>query len=533
VSRGATFVLALVMLAAGAAGGYWYATRGSSATVAVPTPSAPTPATTKPERKILYYRNPMGLADTSTVPKKDPMGMDYIPVYEGEEADAGGNGQIKISVDKVQKLGVRAEPAAMRSLGKVVQAVGRVEVDERRVFAVAPKFEGWVERLHVNATGQPVSKGQPLFDVYSPELVSAQREYAIANDAATALQRAAPETQQSMKRLAESSLARLKNWDVSDDQIRDLAQSEQARRTLTFRSPVGGIVTEKKALQGMRFMPGEMLYQIADLSSVWVIADIYEQDIAAIRQGSKAKVVISAYPDKVFEGRITYVYPMLKPETRTIPVRIELPNPGQILKPAMFAQVELAALDKGKVLTVPNSAVIDSGTRRIVLVQVGEGRFEPREVTLGTRNEEYAQVVSGVKEGEAVVTSANFLIDAESNLKAAVSGFGTSATSSTPSAAGAITTTSVGNKAEGTVKAVDPATATVTIAHGPVETLKWPAMEMEFKAANSALLASMKPGSAIAFEFVERQPGEWVITKISPAAKPKPAAGGTGQPHAH
>jgi len=426
---------------------------------------------------------------------------------------------------------VRSEPAAMRSLDKVVKAVGRIEVDERRVFAIAPKFEGWVERLFVNATGQPVSKGQPLFEVYSPELVSAQREYAIAAEAVKALKDADDDPQAGMKRLADSSLARLKNWDISDEQVRALAQSGDARRTLTFRSPVSGIVMEKKAVQGMRFMPGDSLYQIADLSSVWVMADVYEQDIALIRTGSKAKVSISAYPDQSFEGTITYIYPTLKPETRTVPVRLEIANPRQLLKPAMFAEVELPVGGKGKVLTVPNSAVIDSGTRRIVLVQLAEGRFEPREVKLGSRTDNYVQVMGGVKEGDQVVVAANFLIDAESNLKAAISGFTAPASTAGATAGGAIESapgtkaTAVGHQAEGTVKSIDAKSGTLSVAHGPVETLKWPGMTMDFKAANSALIADLKPGAAIDFEFVERSPGEWVITKVAQRGGAAPAAG--------
>jgi len=198
----------------------------------------------------------MGLPDTSPVPKKDPMGMDYIAVYEGEEPEAG-NSQIKISVDKVQKLGVRSEPVALRALDKTISAAGRIEVDERRVYTIAPKFEGWVERLYVNVTGEPVSRGQPLFEVYSPELVSAQREYAIATQAVKALKDADASSQASMKRLADSSLMRLRNWDISDEQVQALAQTGEALRTLTFRSPVSGIVMEKKAMQGMRFMPGK------------------------------------------------------------------------------------------------------------------------------------------------------------------------------------------------------------------------------------------------------------------------------------
>ncbi len=553
----AGLLAAAVAVALGIGGGYWWGTRTLSVRPVQEASNAATPATTgaKAARKILYYRNPMGLPDTSSVPKKDAMGMDYVAVYDGDEPDTASN-LIKISVDKVQKLGVRSEPAAMRSLDKVVKAVGRVEVDERRVFAVAPKFEGWVERLFVNATGQPVSKGQPLFEVYSPELVSAQREYAIATEAVRALKDGGADPQASMQRLAEASLARLKNWDISEEQVRALAQSGEARRTLTFRSPVSGIVMEKKAVQGMRFMPGDSLYQVADLSSVWIVADVFEQDIALVKTGSQAKVSISAYPDQSFEGTITYVYPTLKPETRTVPVRLEIANHRQLLKPAMFAQVELSVGGKAKVLTVPISAVIDSGTRRIVLVQLAEGRFEPREVKLARRTDSYVEVMEGVEEGEQVVVAANFLIDAESNLKAAIGGFGHSGHGATPGAGAAApqSTTAatpnpntastargviaavpgtkspvVGHRAEGTVKAIDVKAGSLSIAHGPVETLQWPAMTMDFKAANSALLAGLQPGSGIAFEFVERSPGEWVITTITPRreavrADTKPAA---------
>ncbi len=417
--------VALVLLAAGLAAGYWWGQRETARPVdgIAPAPVAAAEAGATPSRKILYYRNPMGLPDTSPVPKKDAMGMDYLPVYEGEAPEAD-RGQIAISPGKVQKLGVRSEPATLRALDRIVAAAGRIEVDERRMFAVAPKFEGWVEALFVNATGQPVSKGQPLFEVYSPELVSAQREYAIASQAVEALKGADADPRASMQRLAESSLSRLRNWDISDEQVRLLAQTGEAKRTLTFRSPASGVVMEKKAVQGMRFMPGDTLYQIADLSSVWVIAEVYEQDIALVRTGARAAVRVDAYPDRTFEGRIAYVYPTLKPETRTVAVRLEIANPGLLLKPAMFAKVELPAGGSAKVLAVPVSAVIDSGTRQIVLVQRAEGRFEPREVKLGVRTDRYVQVLQGVEEDEQVVVAANFLIDAESNLKAAVGAFG-------------------------------------------------------------------------------------------------------------
>ena len=421
----------MALLGAVGAGSYWLGTRSAAAprqlAAAVGPASPASPASQPP--KLLYYRNPMGLADTSTTPKKDPMGMDYIPVYEGEAEEAAGGApgaapQVRIGTEKIQKLGVRVEAASMRLLGKTVRAAGRIEPDERRVYAITPKFEGYVERLHVNVTGQPVARGQALFEVYSPELVSAQREYAIAMQGTLAMKEAGPDAQASMKQLADSSLARLRNWDFSAQQVAALVKSGEATRTVTFRSPVAGIVTEKKAVQGMRFMPGDALYQVTDLSTVWVVADVFEQDIGQIKPGAMATVKVNAYPNQLFEGRISYVYPTLKAETRTVAVRLELANPRQLLKPAMFAQIELPVGGTLPVLTVPDSAVIDSGTRRIVLVQVGEGRFEPREVELGARGERYVEIVKGVRDGEQVVVAANFLIDAESNLKAAIGGLG-------------------------------------------------------------------------------------------------------------
>lgn len=509
MKQGTGIAFGVIVAALAAGGGYWVGHREAALQSQASAVTAP------PAKKILYYRNPMGLSDTSLTPKKDPMGMDYIAVYAGgaDEEPATAN-QIKISTEKVQKLGVRTEAAQMRVLDKTVRAAGRVEPDERRLYTIAPKFEGYVERLHVNVTGQPVAKGQPLFEVYSPELVSAQREYAIAVHGVEALKAAGGETQAGMTQLAESSLQRLRNWDISDEQIKALTRSETTQRTLTFRSPATGIVMEKKALQGMRFMPGEVLYQVADLSRVWVVADVFEQDIGLVKTGTKAKVTINAYPDKEFTGTVTYVYPTLKAETRTVPVRVELANPGLLLKPAMFAQVEVAVSAKAKVVTVPLSAVIDSGTRQIVLISQGEGRFEPREVKLGARSDDYVEVREGVKEGDLVVVAANFLIDAESNLKAAVGGFGVANKPAAAPAASDPAPKVAGHHAQGTVDSVDLKEGTVTLSHGPVASLKWPAMTMEFKVANASLLKDLKPGAKVNVEFVERQPGEWVITSV-------------------
>lgn len=519
MTKGTGIAVALA-LAAALGLGYWLGGRGGHEA------TAPQAAAAKAERKLLYYRNPMGLPDTSASPKKDPMGMDYIPVYEGEEAAESGSG-IVVSTEKVQKLGVRTEAAALRELSRELRAVARIEVDERRLHAVAPKFEGWIERLHVNATGQPVGRGQALAEVYSPELVSVQKEYAIAARGEQSLRDAGAEAQAGMKQLADSSLARLRNWDISDEQIARLRESGEARRTLTLRAPAAGVVMEKKAVAGMRFMPGEALYQIADLSSVWAIADVFEQDIGGVRVGQKARLRVDAYPDRVFEGTVTYVYPTLKAETRSVPVRVELANPGGLLKPAMFATLELAPAGGAKVLALPTSAVIDSGVRRVVLVQPGgdkdAGRFEPREVKLGVRAGDYVEVREGVKEGEAVVVAANFLIDAESNLKAALGGLGGSGKVSPGETAKVEKPAS--HKADGVLKAVDATAGTVSVSHEPVASLGWPAMTMDFVLANPSLVAKLQPGSPIAFEFVERKPGEWVIVKLE--------ARGAARPNAH
>lgn len=385
---------------------------------AEPHPSAETPK----KRRILHYRNPMGLPDTSPVPKKDSMGMDYIPVYADEETPGEGN-IVKISPDKVQKLGVRTAAVEQRDLVRTVRAVGLIEADERRLHTMTLKFDAYIEKLHVNATGQPVKKGQPLFELYSPDLVSAQNDYLIAKNSRSALKNAAPHTQAEMESLVQSSLERLRYWGVSEAEIRQLEREEIVRRNLVIRSPVSGVVMEKMAIAGMRAMAGDTLFKIADLSSVWVIAEVFEQELGLISSGQAVRVGLDAYPGRTFDGKVTFVYPTLNPETRTARVRIELPNPKGLLKPMMYAHVELAGTVR-PALAIPESSVLEGGRRPRVLVDRGEGRFEPRLVRLGTRGDEWVEVLEGLKAGENVVISANFLIDAESNLKSALDSFG-------------------------------------------------------------------------------------------------------------
>jgi membrane fusion protein, copper/silver efflux system len=388
------------------------------------TPTATAPAAAPGgERKILYYRNPMGLPDTSPMPKKDSMGMDYIPVY-ADEGSGTVPGTVTISPERIQMLGVRTEAASLRSIAHTVRAVGTVAADERRIGVVNPKFEGWVEKLLVNTTGQTVRRGEALLEVYSPDLVLAQREYLVARAAAADMAQADAMTRDNAKAIAAAALSRLKNWDISADQLARLQRSGTATRTLTLRAPTGGIVMDKQALEGLHFGAGDMLYRIVDLSTVWLLADVFEQDLAQIRPGQSAKITVQAYPGRIFDGRVAFVYPTVNAQTRTGKVRIEVPNPDLLLKTDMYATVEIAAAaDSATVLTVPDSAVLDTGTRQTVLVDRGNGRFEPRAVKLGARAGGYAAVLEGLRDGEKVVTGANFLIDAESNLRAALQAF--------------------------------------------------------------------------------------------------------------
>ena len=383
---------------------------------------APQPPPATGEKRVLYYRNPMGQPDTSPVPKKDSMGMDYIPVYDGEEANSSG--VVKVSPDRIQQLGVRSEPVEMRKLAQTVQSVGSVQADERRLFVVNTKFDGWIEILNVSATGQAVRRGEPLMDIYAPELVAAQQEYLLANQSLLNLSLATADVQNSARQLVEASLQRLRNWDISDDQIQRLLREGTITRTLTLRSPADGIVLEKMAVAGSRVMAGEPLYRIADLSSVWVVADVFEQDLGTLRPGHNATVTVDVNPGASVRGTVDFIYPTVTQETRTAKVRIVIANPTGRLKPGMYAKVAFETpVGAGTVLAVSDSAVLDSGNRQIVLVDLGQGRFQPRDVKLGTHVAGYYEVREGLKVGDTVVVGANFLIDAESNLRAALQTF--------------------------------------------------------------------------------------------------------------
>jgi membrane fusion protein, copper/silver efflux system len=369
-------------------------------------------------RKILYYRNPMGLPDTSPVPKKDWMGMDYIPVYEGEEQDDGKT--VKVSLDKVQRSGVRTETVEARAIVHPIRAVGTVMHDESRLTIVAMRSDGFIEDLFVSRTGQHVRAGQPLFRVYSPDIQRAQIDLLVALGAP----RGGGGAPSDVNRNLEGALQRLRNLAVPESRISEVRATGANPRTLDWPAPATGDVIEKKIINGQRVQAGQELYRIADHAHLWVIVDVAESDLAAIKIGARATVTVRAYAAQAIEGEVTFIYPELRAETRTARVRIEIPNPDGRLKVDMYADVVFqAGANEDSATAVPVSAVIDSGTRQVVLVAKGEGRFEPRAVKLGRRGDGYVEVLDGISKGEEVVTAATFLIDAESNLKAALQAF--------------------------------------------------------------------------------------------------------------
>ena len=379
-------------------------------------PLAPLKSIQNGERKILFYRNPMGLPDTSPVPKKDSMGMDYIAVYEGDEQPGG---TIKVSLDRIQRSGVRTEPAQARAIVRALRAVGTVAIDERRTTIVTMRSDGYVEDLFVNTTGQHVQAGEPLFRVYSPDIQQALSDLLVAKSWA---QRGAAES--GGGKSVDGAMQRLRNLGLSDNRIREIRDSGTNPRIIDWLAPAGGTVIAKKIINGQKVIAGDELYRIVDLTNLWVIADVAEGDLAEVKPGMRATVTFRAYRSESVEGVVTFIYPDVRPETRTVRIRIEVANPDERLKPDMYADVAFqVGDDRSTVTAVPTSAIIDTGAKQIVLVAKGEGRFEPRIVKLGRRGDGYVEIVAGLQPGEDVVTTATFLIDAESNLQSALKTF--------------------------------------------------------------------------------------------------------------
>ncbi len=359
-------------------------------------------------------------------------GMTLVPVKEesmttahrGHESRVAGMAAIEIDPRQQQLIGVTIVAVERRRVSRTVRAVGAVVPDERRVYSVSTKVGGWIEHLYVNATGQPVAAGQPLLAIYSPEVYAAQEEYRVADENARALaSNAADGVAAGAEALRDAAARRLAYWDIAPSDIERVPTESSLRKTLTVRSPVGGYVLEKMANVGTRAEPGMPLFTVADLSRVWVEAEVYENELPYVRVGQPVEITLPYYPAEPLAGTVQFIYPVLDPMTRTAKVRIDVPNADLKLKPEMFADVALEQ-DLGEQLVVPEGAVLDSGREKIVFVVHGEGHFEPRVITVATKADDYYVVASGLRAGERIAASGNFLIDSESRIKGAVAAMG-------------------------------------------------------------------------------------------------------------
>ena len=410
---------------------------GTTAAAAPVSPPASRP--TPPAKKILYWVDPMVAGYKSDKPGKSPfMDMDLVPVYEdgstGETKEHAVSGYVGVNVssDRQQAIGVRLGKAEVRDLTKTIRTVGRVTFDETLNHQIHAKFEGFVERLYVDFTGKPVRKGQPLLSIYSPELLATEQEYLLASRARRQFQGSSnPDLARGGVDLLDSARQRLLLWDISPGQIAELERTGKPEKALTLYSPVDGFVMSKNAVQGARVMPADTLFEIAGISDVWVQADIYESEAPFVALKQTARMSLSYFPGRVWTGKVAFIAPVLDEKTRTVKVRIEFQNPDGALKPEMYADVTLEK-PLGRVLTVPDGAVLSTGTRAIVFVAKGEGRFEPRVVQTGAKVDGYYEIREGIAAGDDVVTQANFLIDSESRLKAALAGMSAPAAGASP-----------------------------------------------------------------------------------------------------
>jgi multidrug efflux pump subunit AcrA (membrane-fusion protein) len=352
-------------------------------------------------------------------PGKSPMGMDLLPKYADDDAASLAPGTVTISPQTQQLIGVRTATVASAPLARAIRTTGQLVADETKLAHVHVKVKGWIEKVYVDFVGQLVKKGQPLFTVYSPDLVATEQEYLIARKGEDYLGNAPyRQISEGATSLLDATRDRLRLWDITDDQIARLEKTGKIERTMTFYSPVSGFVLDRQAYPQTAVGPDKELYLVADLSDIWVNADVYEYEIPYVHVGQRATMRLSYYPGKTYTGKVTYIYPTVDPQTRTVKVRLEFPNPNFDLKPQMFADVELN-VDYGTNLLVPAEAVLDSGSRQTVFVVKGDGYFEPRDIKVGPRVDDKFIVLSGLKPGETIVTSGNFLIDSESRLSAA------------------------------------------------------------------------------------------------------------------
>lgn len=452
------------------------------------------------ERRVLFYRNPMNPNVTSPVPAKDNMGMDYIPVYADDEPQGGTGTTVRIDPAVVQNLGVRTEPATRGKFWRRIDTVGAVDYDEDLIAHIHTRSEGWVESLSVHSLGERVAAGDVLFELYSPVLASAQDELLQAlriGDGG----------------LIEASRERLRLLGIDAAQVRALEKSRKATPRIVVRAPQGGVVTLLNVRHGMFLKPDMEAMALTDTSSVWVLAEVPERQAAWVAAGQPAEVRLPATPGEVYEGEVEFVYPGLDVQTRTLRARLRFANPGERLKPGMYANVQIFAGPRADVLSVPKQALIRTGRSERVIVAEGAGRFRAVDVVAGMESGDYVEIREGLQEGENVVLSGQFLIDSEASIKASalrMQGAEKEAAQPAPPPTGAgqqIT-------GEGTVKTVMADHRMLTLDHAPIEALGWPAMTMDFNVASDVDLSGLEVGETIRFVLEKDEAGNYRIGGI-------------------
>ncbi len=445
------------------------------------------------EKKILYWVAPMDPNYRRDKPGKSPMGMDLIPVYaDGEEAGSG----ITIKPEVVQNLGIRTARVERSRLWRGIDTVGYVDFDESRLAHIHLRTKGWIEKLYVESEGERVKRGDPLLDLYSPELVNAQEEYVQAmRSGSTALLRA--------------SRDRLIALGIPRDQIRKLARTREIQQTVTLYAPQDGMVATLPVRNGMYVTPRTRIMSLADLSSVWVLAEVFERQVDWVKLKNPADVRLSYLPGQDWEGRVEYIYPSLDPKTRTLRVRLRFDNPGERLKPNMYANVRIYGGPKENAIVIPLEALIRTGREERVILALGEGRFEARKVKAGIESGDWVEIVEGLKPGERVVTSGQFLIDSEASLKASI----TRMTSAQEAPPATDTNADTQIRGQGVIKTLMPEHGMLKLQHAAIPELDWPAMTMDFRTAEGVSLEGLAPGDEVEFSL-QKQGDNYVVSAL-------------------
>ena len=388
--------------------------------------AGPASATSAAERKVLFYRNPMNPAVTSPVPAKDEMGMDYVPVYadQTKEAERPGQGQgAQVSIDPsvVQNMNVKTAMVMRKDVTSEIRTVGYLDYDQQKMVTVTTKYPGFIEKVFVNYLGESIRKGQPLFEIYAPQLVQTQQDLLTALVFVERMKDAPEDARRRAEALVEAARTRLGYWDISRAQIQRLEASREVLRTLVVSAPASGVVMKRTpGLEGMAVQPGTELFHIADLSSLWLSVEVFEDQLSWLKVGSVADIALSYFPGEHFTGKVRFIEPAVSEKTRTVALRLEVHNPHGRLRSGMYATVRFHPAVGRTAVAVPSQAVLRTGERNLVIVALGDGRFAPQEVKLGSEGDGFVEVQSGLKEGDRVVTSAQFLIDSESNLREAI-----------------------------------------------------------------------------------------------------------------